>query len=392
ILVCSFGIGKTFLNLTIRTGIDRRFHTPLMILCGIAGVAAMAFFCLAFALRSDLVLAAAILAVLVAFRLLTITIDARERGHQRVLRFQAIFLIEKLVLCIGLICVGFTSLSSSGAVSLEAVCAVISVSLAIVCMGYFKAFPVQEGRFSWRISRRVYWETRARGLWNTGHSLTVFLMQKSDVFLIAFFFGSAVLGQYAVAASLLTIVSSLSTSFSHVAIPAMIRHRRVSDRASNAELLTCCVAVIGFLVLIWFGDQLIDIVFGNQYNDAYLLMSVFAPAMMVGSMRQVFEAKLIATNRFKPMMLQTGLVLLARYGVLALIYLVSGVGVWTLASLALAGQILSLALVLIERRRLAKKHSRSMETQSSHAETARQSERGFFCRFRLPREKLNIQL
>ncbi len=146
-------------------------------------------------------------------------------------------------------------------------------------------------RFMWG-SRRIPRQMFLIGMRGEVALVSIFLLFKSDVFLINYFMGKEAVGVYAVATLFTEMMQRVPNIASVVLLSWVVRGQdsaRLLLRVAQGMFLFSLLTTVGFVFL---GHLLLSIFF-SQYPDAYTPLIWLLPGMLFASFGSVFNTKLI---------------------------------------------------------------------------------------------------
>ncbi len=118
-----------------------------------------------------------------------------------------------------------------------------------------------------------------------------------DKFIVGAYFSPATLGYYFVAQRILTIVMELlSTTFAKVSLTTFSRLKTEPARMMHyfmyLTFAACAVASPVFAMLVAFGDQIMQLLFGHRWSDSVPMMILMVPSALLASVT-VFDKNLL---------------------------------------------------------------------------------------------------
>lgn len=146
----------------------------------------------------------------------------------------------------------------------------------------------------------------ARKLINYGYkahlsNILAFVNYRADMLLLGFYIGPAAVGIYTVAVNITEKLWLLSNAISTVLLPKL---SQLSNDEDKRKLLTPLIArwvfwltLIASLILAAIGSYVIQLVFGSDFKEAYSVMLVLIPGIVVGACSKVLANDIAARGR-----------------------------------------------------------------------------------------------
>ncbi len=160
----------------------------------------------------------------------------------------------------------------------------VAAALAIVCL-----WP---GSHGWRWDAGSFRRTFAVGLRGASSVTLIFLMFRSDLYLVEWFMGEAALGVYKVSTNFAEMMQRLPNVAGLVLLPKVIRgedeNTQITLQVARGTLLFSLCAGAG---LLFFGDLLIAYTF-PKYEDAFLPLMWMLPGLLLAGFGSVLNTKL----------------------------------------------------------------------------------------------------
>jgi O-antigen/teichoic acid export membrane protein len=164
------------------------------------------------------------------------------------------------------------------------IAALVAAALAIVCL-----WPGARG---WRWDAGRFKETFSVGLRGASSVTLIFLMFRSDLYLVEWFMGEAALGVYKVSTNFAEMMQRLPNVAGLVLLPKVIR-----GEDENTELTlkvargTIVFSLSAAAVLLFLGEGLIAYTF-PKYGDAFAPLQWMLPGLLLAGFGSVLNTKL----------------------------------------------------------------------------------------------------
>lgn len=129
-----------------------------------------------------------------------------------------------------------------------------------------------------------------------------FLAVRVNVYLVEAIAGEAALGQFSVAYRIIDALNLLSISVRTVLFPKLVRDRgRNSSLGSFSVLLVGAITTLGAIVIGLFAEQLLPLLFGDEYLPAAQLLRILLPGGVCFAMLSVQSSSLASIGFPRPM-------------------------------------------------------------------------------------------
>lgn len=132
-------------------------------------------------------------------------------------------------------------------------------------------------------------------------NILAFVNYRADMLLLSFFIGPAAVGVYTVAVSITEKLWLLSSAISTVLLP---RLSQLSNDEEKRKLLTPLIArwvfwitMLASIVLAAIGSYVIQMIFGNEFEEAYSAILFLIPGIVVGACSKVLANDIAARGR-----------------------------------------------------------------------------------------------
>ena len=148
------------------------------------------------------------------------------------------------------------------------------------------------GSRGWRLDASSFRRTFEVGMRGASSVTLIFLMFRSDLYLVEWFMGEAALGVYKVSTNFAEMMQRLPNVAGLVLLPKVIRgedeNTRITLQAARGTLLFSLGAAAG---LLFFGDLLIAHTF-PKYEDAFAPLMWMLPGLLLAGFGSVLNTKL----------------------------------------------------------------------------------------------------
>lgn len=148
------------------------------------------------------------------------------------------------------------------------------------------------GSRGWRLDASSFRRTFEVGLRGASSVTLIFLMFRSDLYLVEWFMGEAALGVYKVSTNFAEMMQRLPNVAGLVLLPKVIRgedeNTRITLQVARWTLLFSLGAAAG---LLFFGDRLIAYTF-PKYEDAFAPLMWMLPGLLLAGFGSVLNTKL----------------------------------------------------------------------------------------------------
>lgn len=132
-------------------------------------------------------------------------------------------------------------------------------------------------------------------------NILAFVNNRADMFLLGYFLGPVAVGIYAIAVNLTEKLWLFSGAVSTVLLP---RLSQLSGHEDKRNQLTPLIARWSFwitfcasLILLLLGPFLVDLLFGKEFKDAYMVIVLLVPGVVMGACSMVLANDMAARGR-----------------------------------------------------------------------------------------------
>ena len=132
-------------------------------------------------------------------------------------------------------------------------------------------------------------------------NILAFINYRADIFLLGYFMGPSAVGVYAVAVNITERLWIFSGSVSTVLLP---RLSELSSDEDKRKILTPLIArwvlwitILASIILVIIGDFIVNLMFGDDFNEAYNAIVYLVPGVAVGACSRVLASDLAARGR-----------------------------------------------------------------------------------------------
>lgn len=152
------------------------------------------------------------------------------------------------------------------------------------------AFLVRSGAFTWG-DRRILGRTLAVGWRGAGSTVLIFLLLKSDVFLIGHFLGNAAVGSYRVATLFAEMMQRMPDVAGAVLLAKVVRDQDEDQLSLQVARSILLFSLAAALVLLMAGKALIGWLF-PAYPESFLPLAWMLPGLVFLGLGSVCNTKL----------------------------------------------------------------------------------------------------
>jgi O-antigen/teichoic acid export membrane protein len=176
--------------------------------------------------------------------------------------------------------------------------AVFAASLALSLLAHWLSAGMLIGAPGWVDSQDLKKIVGvSRGAY--GSSVLQVMNYRLDVFLVSGFAGAAAVGVYGVAVSITSLLWYLPNAIAFVWLPRVARLGTADATARTASVsrLTFSALLVAAIVLVVVGRPLISLVWGPEFDGAYVALLALLPGVVVFAVPKVVSADLLARGR-----------------------------------------------------------------------------------------------
>ena len=228
--------------------------------------------------------------------LITANISGFFQGLQEFKQFNVVLLLQPLLNLIGvgtLLIVGYSD-----------ICYILICYFVSLIITQYISFSLLQNLLDTRTGPNV--NGYGKKLLNYGYkahfsNILAFINYRADIFILGYFIGAAPVGIYAVAVTITEKLWLLSNAISTVLLP---RLSELSSEEDKRRVLTPLIArwvlwltLFASLVLLLIGDIVIQLIFGDEFKEAYLAIVYLVPGIVVGACSRVLANDIAARGR-----------------------------------------------------------------------------------------------
>ncbi|MDX5407743.1 MAG: flippase [Chromatiaceae bacterium] len=233
------------------------------------------------------------------FLLFTTTISAFFQAVEKFRLFNFVYVSQPVIALAGL---GYLVISDETSLLKLFVMYLLSVILsAIIALSIFNRHILQSAKLPEAVIDNYSKKMLAYGIKSHTSNIITFLNYRLDIFLVNFMLNPVQAGIYSIAVQLSERLWMLSQAASTVLLPklaAMLKANKQSAYlASVVFRLILMLTLVGAILFIIIGFQLIELLFGQQFVNSYYALLWLLPGIVVGAGSRILSNDIAARGK-----------------------------------------------------------------------------------------------